>query len=169
MGCSLPGSSVHGISQARLMEWVTISFSKGSSWPRDWTCISCIDRQILYHCSTSEALLLGRETIKLTVRLFGLQFWFCHLSAKLLWVIIFLNIRTLISFLSISWENSCPYYWAGRIDYTIKFTVLFLITCHFLRASLVAQWRRQWHPTPVLLPGKSHGRRSLVGGSPRGC
>ena len=30
-------------------------------------------------------------------------------------------------------------------------------------------WRRQWHPTPVLLPGKFHGRRSLVGCSPRGC
>ena len=30
-------------------------------------------------------------------------------------------------------------------------------------------WRRQWHPTPVLLPGKSHGRRSLVGCSPCGC
>ena len=40
--CSLPGSSVHGISQARIMEWVAMSFSRGSSWPRDWTCISCI-------------------------------------------------------------------------------------------------------------------------------
>ena len=30
-------------------------------------------------------------------------------------------------------------------------------------------WRRQWHPTPVLLPGKSRGRRSLVGCSPWGC
>ena len=30
-------------------------------------------------------------------------------------------------------------------------------------------WRRQWHPTPVLLPGNSHGRRSLVGCSPWGC
>ena len=30
-------------------------------------------------------------------------------------------------------------------------------------------WRRQWQPTPVLLPGKSHGRRSLVGCSPWGC
>ena len=36
-----------------------------------------------------------------------------------------------------------------------------------LRASLMAQWRRQRHPTPVLLPGKSHGRRSLVGCSHR--
>ena len=31
-----------------------------------------------------------------------------------------------------------------------------------------SKWRRQWHPTPVLLPGKSHGQRSLVGCSPRG-
>ena len=30
-------------------------------------------------------------------------------------------------------------------------------------------WRRQWHPTPVLLPGKSHGWRNLVGCSPWGC
>ena len=34
---------------------------------------------------------------------------------------------------------------------------------------LMASWRRRWHPTPVLLPGKSHGRRSLVGYSPWGC
>ena len=33
----------------------------------------------------------------------------------------------------------------------------------------VYTWRRQWHPTPVLLPGKSHGWRSLVGCSPWGC
>ena len=35
--CSLPGSSVHGILQARILEWVAISFSRGSSRPRDWT------------------------------------------------------------------------------------------------------------------------------------
>ena len=53
--CSPPGSSVHGISQARVIEWVAISFSRGSSQPRDGTCISCIDRRILYYWSTSEA------------------------------------------------------------------------------------------------------------------
>ena len=42
MNCSLPGSSVHRISQARILEWVTISFSGGSSQPRDRTCVSCI-------------------------------------------------------------------------------------------------------------------------------
>ena len=40
--CSLPGFSVHGIFQARVLEWVAISFSKGSSWPRDRTQVSCI-------------------------------------------------------------------------------------------------------------------------------
>ena len=42
MGCSPPGSSVYGISQARILEWVTVSFSRGSSPPRNQTCISCI-------------------------------------------------------------------------------------------------------------------------------
>ena len=38
-----------------------------------------------------------------------------------------------------------------------------------LPVSVPLSWRRQWHPTPVLLPGKSHGQRSLVGCSPWGC
>ena len=52
--CSPPGSSVHGISQARILEWVAICFSRRSSQPRDWTCISCIGRWILYHWATRE-------------------------------------------------------------------------------------------------------------------
>ena len=40
--CSMPGSSVRGILQARILEWVAMPFSKGSSWPRDWTHVSCI-------------------------------------------------------------------------------------------------------------------------------
>ena len=42
MDCSLPGSSVHRIFQARVLEWVAISFSRRSSWPRDRTQVSCI-------------------------------------------------------------------------------------------------------------------------------
>ena len=49
--CSLPGSSVHGILQARILEWVAIPFSRGSSQPRDGTRVSCIGRQILHHLS----------------------------------------------------------------------------------------------------------------------
>ena len=42
MDCSPPGSSIHGIPQARTLEWIAISSSKGSSWPRDRTHVSCI-------------------------------------------------------------------------------------------------------------------------------
>ena len=42
MDCSPPGSSVRGIFQARILEWVDISFSRGSSWPRDRTHVSCV-------------------------------------------------------------------------------------------------------------------------------
>jgi len=49
------GSCAHGIFQARILEWVAISFSKVSSQSRDQTHISCIGRQILYHCTTWEA------------------------------------------------------------------------------------------------------------------
>ena len=41
MDCSLPGSSVHRILQARILEWVATPFSRGSYWPKDWTQVSC--------------------------------------------------------------------------------------------------------------------------------
>ena len=53
MDCSLLGFSVHGISQARILEWVAILFSRGVFWPRDQTCISWIGRWILYHWATN--------------------------------------------------------------------------------------------------------------------
>ena len=40
MDCTPPGSSVHGLSQVRILEWVAISFFRLSSWPKDWTCVS---------------------------------------------------------------------------------------------------------------------------------
>ena len=58
MDCSPPGSSAHEISQARILEWVNISFSRGPSWPGDRTqvpCIFCIGKWIIYHCATWEA------------------------------------------------------------------------------------------------------------------
>ena len=57
MDCSLLGFSVHGIFQARILEWVTILFSRGFSWPRDCTHISVswIGRRFLYYWATREA------------------------------------------------------------------------------------------------------------------
>ena len=56
MGCSPPGFSVHGISQARILKGVAISFSSGSFGPTDWTCISCIGRKIPYWGATRKVL-----------------------------------------------------------------------------------------------------------------
>ena len=60
LDCSPPGSSVHRISQARILEWVVISFPRGSSQSRgsagDRTCVSCVGRWILYHWATREAV-----------------------------------------------------------------------------------------------------------------
>ena len=58
MDYSLPGSSVHGIPQARILEWVAMPSSRGSSRPRDQThvyFVSCINRWILYHWSHQES------------------------------------------------------------------------------------------------------------------
>ena len=63
MDHSPPGSSVHGILQARILDWVAMPFSRGSSLPRDRTCVSyvsCISRQILYH--------LGAQDVPIYVR-----------------------------------------------------------------------------------------------------
>ena len=60
--CTLPGSSVHGILQARILKWVAIPFSRRSSWSKDWTQVSWIavwffivwtTREIPYVCSCS--------------------------------------------------------------------------------------------------------------------
>ena len=60
MDCSPPDSSVHRIFQARILEWVAISYSRGSSQTRDWThvsCVSWIGRWIFYHfCHEMESV-----------------------------------------------------------------------------------------------------------------
>ena len=60
MLCSPPGSSVHGISQARILEWVAISISRGSSPPRDGTWVSCIADGFLTKWTTREAPMFSR-------------------------------------------------------------------------------------------------------------
>ena len=52
--CSPPGSSVHGFLLARILEWAAISFSRGSSWPRDWTQVSCIAGRFFTISATRE-------------------------------------------------------------------------------------------------------------------
>ena len=55
LDCSLPGSFVHGIFQARILKWVAISSHSGSSLPRDWTHVSCIASRFFTHWAIGEA------------------------------------------------------------------------------------------------------------------
>ena len=55
MDCSPPDSSIHGISQARILEWVAIPFSRGSSPPKDQTWVSCIAGRFYANWATREA------------------------------------------------------------------------------------------------------------------
>ena len=58
MDCGPTGPSIHGIFQVRILEWVAISCPRGSSWPRGWTCFSCVSctgRWIVYYSATWEA------------------------------------------------------------------------------------------------------------------
>ena len=59
MDCSPPGSSVHGILQSRILEWIAISLSRGYSWPRDPTQVSCIIGRFFTIWTTRKALKQG--------------------------------------------------------------------------------------------------------------
>ena len=64
-------------------------------------------------------------------------------------------------------RKSKPYFFSFSVP---TFLLLFLFQQKMLnKMAFSVSWRRRWHPTPVLLPGKSHGWRSLVGCSPWGC
>ena len=65
--CSLPGSSVHGISQGRILEWVAVYLSRGSSRPRDRTHVSCIAGRFFTVWATREALGTGLHSRKWAV------------------------------------------------------------------------------------------------------
>ena len=54
LDCNPPASSVNGILQARIVEWVTIHFSRGCFWPRDWTQVSCIAGRVFTIWATRE-------------------------------------------------------------------------------------------------------------------
>ena len=80
MDCSPPGSSAHRILQARILEWVAMPSSRGSSRPRDWTCISyvfCIIRLFLYQLRH-----LG-SPIYAMYYLYCLRMWYMYVYPKL--------------------------------------------------------------------------------------
>ena len=87
MDCSLPGSSVHGIFQARILEWGAISFSGGSSLPRDWTRVS----HIVGRCFTVWATREAQTTRKSNIIYASPDQPICLLSCDFAWKMCFLK------------------------------------------------------------------------------
>ena len=104
LGRNPPGSSVHGISQARILEWVAISYSKEFSQTRDWTCVSYISRWILYHWATWGAVPSLRVCNSLV---WGFILYF--LSTVSLLNSVWLVIQKHLNFPSITWEWNFPH------------------------------------------------------------
>ena len=83
MGYSLPGSSVHGILQARILKWVAIPFFRGSSWPRDQTWVSLIAGRFFTIWATREALFnIQKSIIFQYISFWKSEIWNaqCHLA-----------------------------------------------------------------------------------------
>ena len=78
MDCSLPGSSVHGIFQAIVIEWIAISFPRGSSWPRDRTRVSHIVDRCLTIWATREVP--SHIPLAFKVKFPGVSQSLCHIS-----------------------------------------------------------------------------------------
>ena len=88
MDCCLPGSSVHGILQARILEWVAIPFSRGSSRPKDWSWVSCIAGRLFTVWATREA--------QLPMKPYVIRVPLCVLAPLLLKIFIYITATSLI-------------------------------------------------------------------------
>ena len=155
MDCSPPGSSVHGISQARILEWVSISFPRKSPQPREWTFV----RQVLYRSSTWEVHEISPQACPNGYHQKIRNNCWRGCGKK----------RILV-----------PCWWECKLIVTMKNCGLPRYTsgkeraCQFRRHKThrfdpwvrKIPWRRAWQPTPVFLPGESHGWKSLAGYSP---
>ena len=158
MGCSLPGSSVPRIFQARVLEWGTIAFSsycllthKGLMTLMTW-----------YHKYSEPVMFCGIARCFRPPWIYDDRMKENEQSPVRVWKE---NCGWIQLFIPCEYERFWVLLSAGygkESIYQIKSCPSFI--CNYTNPL----WRRQWQPTPVFLPGKSHGRRSLVGCSPWG-
>ena len=173
MDCSPPCSSVHGILQARILEWVAISFSEGlpnsgfepgsptlqadslpsEPWGKHFGTFSNYQYELLSWCSRKSNTILTLQIKMLTFNLtrkWTEQNW--NLAFLPWWAfLVILHDYGLPMWLSVK-EPTCQSRRCGFNPWVGKIL-----------------WRRKCQHPPVFLPGKSHGQSSLVGYSPQGC
>ena len=136
--CDPMDYTVHGILQVRLLEWAAFPFSSGSFWPRNWTGVSCTVGRFFTNWAITITLMYVQRREKAMAP---------H-SSTVAW--------------KIPWTEG-----PGRLQSMGSLRVGYDWATS-LSLSTFMHWRRKWQPTPVFLPGESHGQRSLVGCSPWG-
>ena len=167
MDCSPPGSSVHGISQARTLEWVAMSSSGGSSPPRNRTCVSCSTGGLFttepprkplkceHTISLFHLALLRKQKPKIQqiIMLVWMMLTFIKLNFKHFFLYKMSLGSTLISHCNGS--GTLQFFWSAVYLLVIKYAF--------------SPLERKWQPTPVFLRGQFHRQRSLVGCSSWSC
>ena len=148
MDCSLPDSSVHGIFQARVLEWGAIAFSEKNIYFCfiDYAnAFDCVDHNKIWKILQEMGILADHLT--------------CFLRS--LYPAQEATVRTVHG--TIDWFQLGKEYVKAVYCHTA-----YLTSMQNTSLFTFIHWRRKWQPTPVFLPGKSHGLRSLVGCSPWG-
>ena len=146
MDCSLLGSSVHGILQARILEWVAISFSRGSSWSRNQTQVSSIAGRFFTNWAMREAPPNGKDQEKLGLALVGRALLSFSSSHVWMWGLDYKE--------SWAWKNWC--FWTVVLEKTLESP----LGCKEIKG-VSPKWNQSWilteradaeAETPVLWP-----------------
>ena len=150
MDYSLPGSSIHGFLQPRILEWITMPSSRGSSQPRDRTHVSYVYPH--WKAGSLPLVPLGKPTSHGSKRNYAWTFF---------------SLR----------KTGFKGIWEDEVEKHVHQNSVWPLWAYFCFSggSVIKNppamqeiwvqslgWRRKWKPSPVFLPGKSHGQRSLV-------
>ena len=161
LACIPTGSSLHGIFQARILEWVAMPSSRATSWPRNRTCVSwgsCFAGRFftteppVYTIELKEKKILGEVDPRTSHPCFSRIKCIYTLSLHCLAILSVIP-HTVLVFSILFFCIFSP-----------QFSHFMLRVGHDWATSLslftFMHWRRTWQPTPVFLPGESQGRGS---------
>ena len=149
--CSPPGSSVYRIFWARIVQWIAISFSRGSSRPRNWTKVFCIAGRFFTYWARREAWYIAY--------LFTMTYIVGNILSVFLWynqlAMMYFSYYILVS--SVCWyplKNLCIILYMSDIDFCFYFLVFFfffLYSCQVLVSELFKPSKASWKlfPFPV--------------------
>ena len=171
MDYSLPGSSAHGISQARVLQWVAISFSRGSSQPRDWTLVSHIVGRRFTASTTREVLIMLRHIyiypqIYISTHIVSSISIFvesCYHKWMLICQMLFLHLwRWLYDFYSSFCCDVSHWLICGKIPLDLFSVLLNLVCKHFVEDFCIYVHQEYWAVSFLLVSHSGFGIRIIL-------